>query len=544
MKQSIGVRSIKKQGGVAAIWMGLSLVPIMGFTFWAVEGTRYVQEKSRLGDAAEAAAIAVTMADQEGSANEFATKYVNAYVRDIKSSQVTAKRKYQEAIPDSDTLEFIQYTVDVKTTHDSWFSSTFIPSFNETQDLTGQSVAKKYPAYLGDNNIDIVFVSDFSGSMNWQWGGGRTYKIDDLKKAVNTISEKLLCVDIQTKPDGTKKCADKEQDDLADKLNNRISVVPFNIRVRHRNTNGNAFSTSQLRYLSNVDTSVSPKSFEKVDWDLWREYYAWQVYDCAQDKESCPSIGSRTKKNLHRQSKRIISVLNITWGKRNEYCGWEWDRNAQETIWVCDWRSYNTNVYHLDRYRYVDYAKSVDQMLVDKYGTYKFHYQTDTNNRLYSGFGNKNNVQFYNVALTNKLSDVNAIKGMSANGSTAVFQGVIKGVQELNDGKPTNDDELETYKTKVKMMLILSDGQETPESNIFPMLVDSGLCDEARELIPGLYIGVIGIDFKASLQSGFQDCVVDADEDIIDVSNLDELIEKIEELIRKGSKTSGTTKLY
>ncbi|MCZ8488478.1 hypothetical protein O9992_18120 [Vibrio lentus] len=33
------------------------------------------------------------------------------------------------------------------------------------------------------------------------------------------------------------------------------------------------------------------------------------------------------------------------------------------------------------------------------------------------------------------------------------------------------------------------------------------------------YIGVIGIDFRASQQSGFQDCVVDPNEDIIEYLN-------------------------
>ena len=65
--QQYQYRSVHRQKGVAAVWMGLLLVPIMGFTFWAVEGTRYVQETSRLRDSAEAAAMAVTIEDQAGS---------------------------------------------------------------------------------------------------------------------------------------------------------------------------------------------------------------------------------------------------------------------------------------------------------------------------------------------------------------------------------------------------------------------------------------------------------------------------------------------
>ncbi|MFA0284744.1 TadE/TadG family type IV pilus assembly protein, partial [Vibrio sp. 10N.222.55.F12] len=82
--------SLQRQQGVAAVWMGLLLVPIMGMTFWAVEGTRYVQETSRLRDSAEAAAIAVTIEDQPDQARGLATKYVENYVRDIKSTNLSA----------------------------------------------------------------------------------------------------------------------------------------------------------------------------------------------------------------------------------------------------------------------------------------------------------------------------------------------------------------------------------------------------------------------------------------------------------------------
>ncbi|GAM66511.1 protein tadG [Vibrio sp. JCM 19236] len=69
------------------------------------------------------------------------------------------------------------------------------------------------------------------------------------------------------------------------------------------------------------------------------------------------------------------------------------------------------------------------------------------------------------------------------------------------------------------------------------------MCDKARELIPGLFIGVIGIDFQASQQSGYQTCVLDP-KDIIDVTNLEELKESINELIHRGTISNGVTQLY
>ncbi|MGF1815237.1 TadE/TadG family type IV pilus assembly protein, partial [Vibrio splendidus] len=189
--------SLQRQQGAAAVWMGLLLVPIIGMTFWAVEGTRYVQETSRLRDSAEAAAIAVTIEDQPDQARGLATKYVENYVRDIKSTNLSADRFHQAEDEGTGVLEYIQYTVNAKTTHDSWFASSFIPSFDQQQDLAGRSLARKYPVYLGDNNIDIVFVSDFSGSMNDRWGSSRHIKIDDLKTAIDEISSKILCTSIK-----------------------------------------------------------------------------------------------------------------------------------------------------------------------------------------------------------------------------------------------------------------------------------------------------------------------------------------------------------
>ncbi|ENP8343407.1 pilus assembly protein [Vibrio harveyi] len=507
-------RSLQQQKGVAAVWMGLLLVPIMGFTFWAVEGTRYVQESSRLRDSAEAAAMAVTIEDQPGAARALATKYVENYVRDIKSTNLSAQRFYQAEDKDTGALEYIQYTVNARTTHDSWFASSFIPSFDKQQELAGRSLARKYPAYLGDNNIDIVFVSDFSGSMNDKWGSSRSKKIDDLKTAIDQISNKILCKKIhQDFVDGEWKdvCDEPGEDTTGDKLLNRVGFVPFNVRTREIVAGNRANATSQLSYKNGYKAYLSPYSYNDVDWDYWRTYTASEVKNCAYWQSSCRSPRAEN----HNYAKRIRDVIDA-------------DRYAVADV-----------------YNYVDLPTSVSTMFTDKSGL-KPNFYGVSGTRLFNAHGSSYSSQFYNIPLSNKLSDLDSIKSMWADGGTAAFQGILRGSQVLHDGDPnsTDEEEQQAYNKKIKMLLILSDGQESPNNGILKGLVDNGMCDKARAEIPGLYIGVIGIDFRASQQSGFQDCVVNPSEDIIDVSNLDELIEKIEELIRKGSKTSGITKLY
>lgn len=510
-------RSLQQQKGVAAVWMGLLLVPIMGVTFWAVEGTRYVQESSRLRDSAEAAAMAVTIEDQPGAARALATKYVENYVRDIKSTNLSAQRFYQAEDRDTGVLEYIQYTVNARTTHDSWFASSFIPSFDKQQELAGRSVARKYPAFLGDNNIDIVFVSDFSGSMKKEWDSSGRRKIDDLKTAIEHISDKILCKKIrQDFVDGEWKdvCDEPGEDTTGDKLLNRVGFVPYNIRTRVIVAGNRANVTSQLSYKNGYKAYLSPYSYNDIDWDYWRTYSAIEVYNCAKDQSDCQNPRSENQN----YAKRIHDVLDV----------------------------YLDTPPTADAYNYVDFPTSVSTMFTDKSGLKSNFFGAADDTRRFYGYGSTISSQFYTIQLSNKLSDLDSIKSMWPDGLTAAFQGILTGFQVLHDGDPnsTDEDEQQAYNKKIKMLMILSDGKENPKNGILEGLVDNGMCDKARAEIPGLYIGVIGIDFSASQQSGFQNCVINPSEDIFDISSLNELIEKIEELIRKGTKTSGITKLY
>ncbi|MCG9543704.1 pilus assembly protein [Vibrio sp. Isolate33] len=535
MKANLSLR--KKQQGVAAIWLALALVPVMGFTFLSVEGTRYIQTSARLNDSLEAAAIAVTIADyrDENETNKLATDYVKAYVRGAKDIGITSEWEHQEWIEATETPEHIQYRVAASTTHQSWFASQFIPSFDETQVITGQSVAKKYPVLLGDNNIDLMLVSDFSGSMNWRWGSRKscTYsscKINDLKDAVRSLAETVLCHEVVK----TKNRTVCSLDDTDNEWANRIGIVPFNIRTREV-VSGITVAASQLMYRGDVTVDLTSKKYLNVNWNAIRDYELSYLIDCVEDVSECDD------KDLNKSGKvkgRIIRAYDVLTSSHDEYP---------------------------DNTDYVDYQASVDHLLTNKV-TVDLPVQTPKLKRtyyqiegveLYKGYGSSADDQFNNIALTNNLISLLGVNvdgtshstygvyDMKAGGSTAAFQGMLRGFQLLAVGKPeTNDpDEIEDYNNKLKMLFVLTDGQESPNNGIFGGLVDAGMCDKARELIPGLFIGVIGIDFQASQQSGYQDCVLDS-KDIIDVTNLEQLKESIEELIRRGAKSNGVTQLY
>ncbi|WP_305811308.1 pilus assembly protein [Photobacterium leiognathi] len=194
---------MKKQQGVAAIILVLVLIPLFGSVFFALESTRYIQKKTRLADATEAAALAVTNQNPEKltiaennkesqsltpltTRDNLAFAYINSYVRNINQDNIIITPEIViNKNQDSDGKSYYQYNVNVTTTHNSWFVNELIPSFNPTQKITATALARNYPRLTGDQPIDLVFVADFSGSMQGD-------KIIKLKESIKIISNEIL----------------------------------------------------------------------------------------------------------------------------------------------------------------------------------------------------------------------------------------------------------------------------------------------------------------------------------------------------------------
>ena len=488
---------MKSQRGAAAIYLVFLLVPLFGTVFLALEGTRYIQKKNRLGDATEAATLAVTMANRDDKNQSYETQlakdYVSSYMRNIDEvSQIKVER--EEAIDDYpipdgtvEKREYTQYRVTAKTKHSSWLHSDLIPSFNSTETLANRALARAYPEYLTNVDVDIVFVSDFSGSM-------KDDKIDSLKNAVTKISEVILVP------------REGESD-----IRNRIALVPYNMRVvegdRQRNT-----CMTQLKYRNpSGKTGSKYTSYESISWTKWAKKDYDDVEDCASKEIECNGMPGSPA-----DARTIISVLE---GSESEYP---------------------------DNEKWIDYPRTVEQVF--NVNDDSIQHNPKTQNLFSDRDVCSKEGKFWTIPLTNKTSKIKTVGDMNPAGWTSVYQGVLRGAQILDKGRPINpnDEEEEAYRKRLKMILILSDGEEKPFEHTFSRLVDKGLCDTIKAKFSDgdlpLYMGVIGIQFSASGQKAFKKCV--GKDNITDVDNLDDLIQDILDLIKKGAKSDGIPKLY
>ncbi|BDY04202.1 TadE/TadG family type IV pilus assembly protein [Ferrimonas sp. YFM] len=497
--------SPKIQRGVAAIYLAFLLAPMFSMVFLAVEGTRYIQKKNRLADATEAASMAVSMANRNvpGPGGEtpaefrkrLATAYINAYMRHtVEIDDLQILKTEGEELIGGEAAEYIQYQVSATTKHNSWFGNTgnIIPSFQSQEKVANRAMAKSYPIKR-ERNIDLVFVADFSGSMNRSWNSYKS-KIQVLKEEINAITADLLSD--QAKADG---------------FDHRIGFVPFNMRTIEQ-INGDYRCVSQLDYKNANNTGVEV-GHESIDWRAWSSHSYRDIRYCAEGYSYSDYCHNRPRS----EARSMLKVFEA----------------ARQETGV-------DNPYYLDPYSFIAFQGTVNKLFDDKRRFAKRHpsqYHTPY------GWG-LCETEFKTLPLAKTPPSIN---GMRSNGYTAVYQGLLRGAQILADGIPgsgANETVVEEYKRRAKMIIILSDGSEQPFQSTFGKLVDKGLCTAIREKFKGgevpLYIGVLGIKYSATSQQAFERCA----NEVIDVNNSGDLKRKIEELIAKGARTDGISRLY
>ncbi|PWI35229.1 hypothetical protein DI392_02890 [Vibrio albus] len=187
-----------RQKGHAAIIFVL-VAPIMFSLFSiAIDGARMMQNEARLDDALEIASLALaaennpndSTADESSEAykgwvrnKEIATAYITEYMQGMQGTVDPDITKSEVAPENDDDPRYFEYTVEASTTHETIFKDD--NTFGDSYDVKSTGAARKYQ----NQAIDIVFISDFSDTMNDDWTGGTQAKYLDLKDVIEDVTD-------------------------------------------------------------------------------------------------------------------------------------------------------------------------------------------------------------------------------------------------------------------------------------------------------------------------------------------------------------------
>ncbi|MEZ9338099.1 hypothetical protein AB4176_09550 [Vibrio splendidus] len=206
-------QSLNKQKGHAAILFALLIPGFYGLFALGIDGARAIQNRARLGDAAEVAALALSAQNSTSSQHNtaLARLYVDAYIRDkeinVPMNIVRTECQLTDQTQCEGGARYSQYDISITTTHEAWFpgNENFV-GLDEKYSVSHAGTARKYQ---GDS-IDIAFVTDFSGSMDYWWGTKRKYQeVQDIISNVLVELEKF-----------------NQESASPDELN-KVTLVPF-----------------------------------------------------------------------------------------------------------------------------------------------------------------------------------------------------------------------------------------------------------------------------------------------------------------------------
>ncbi|KJY74785.1 TadE/TadG family type IV pilus assembly protein [Vibrio nigripulchritudo] len=187
----------KYQKGHATLLAAIITPALFGVFVLATDGAMALQQKARMDDAHEVAALALSAQDSKSSDKnkKIAKAYITEYMGDSsKIADVRIKRLECEQIPECKAglptggKRYVRYSLSAKYDHSTFFPNSDVAP--ETLTISSNATSEKFE---GDA-VDIMYVADFSGSMNSnlkKHGTDRRKKIVILKEIINEVNQKL-----------------------------------------------------------------------------------------------------------------------------------------------------------------------------------------------------------------------------------------------------------------------------------------------------------------------------------------------------------------
>ncbi|MGR5166209.1 TadE/TadG family type IV pilus assembly protein [Vibrio astriarenae] len=518
--------SLSKQSGHAAILFAMMIPAFFGLFTLGSDGARMMQSKARLGDAMEAASLAVTAhASTDNSANginqTIANNYIEYYAADLKEvNSVSVTRRdcdtATECVPGED-MKFFQYDVTASVAFDSWFpGNEAIVGFGENFSVGAAGRARKYQSHA----IDVVLAADFSGSMRERWdnnNSNREVKYIELMEIVGLVATEL-----------------ENFNDIVEVGQNTIGFAPYDhlarIRVGYDSPSGSFVFDD---YCNNYDKRLR----------VPRET-AGASHDSKEESGTLDSSGlvlGRVNNVVFNSNQRVDYSSTINRIRTVTPFGHSTQKDAKidgdiEGFLLPDSYSYINNL-HLDMNSY------------------------DSGSPSFCNPDNTYRAKFYSIGLTSDFESFIAETSRfrpdakSGRGFTASFQGFLEGSRILKSGV-----------NERKLLILLSDGEDNSccgftsidkensnseyvEGTSFKTIANKlirgtetdglGMCEEIRDhlkVIPSksdteahVEMAVIGFDYDPDDHPALAECV--GSDNVYRAQNKEEILAQILSLI-------------
>ncbi|WP_145607919.1 TadE/TadG family type IV pilus assembly protein [Yersinia rochesterensis] len=185
-------RLIKNESGAILLPFIILLPFFIGLIFVSFEISLFIQKKAKLSDAIEQAALALTVenndnpdAIQEQKNNALVSSYARAYLplEEFSTPRIVIDK----------STNHLQYNVAITMNYPALFlNKTALTSTNSNINITDSGAAKKYISNHSEPT-DVVFVADYSGSMNesFEHSEKTESKIESLRKILKKLNDKI-----------------------------------------------------------------------------------------------------------------------------------------------------------------------------------------------------------------------------------------------------------------------------------------------------------------------------------------------------------------
>lgn len=534
------MKRINKQSGVAAIWFIFVIGAIMSLGALAIEGSRYIGKKARLGDALEAASIAIGANDRVTnefkraekqasgrSADDVAKLWIHHYISDEESIELTKiERKDTEKLIGKNSLvtpyklEYFRYDVQAKTTQNSWISFSNFASFDEQVQVENVGTSARIKG--GHEPVDIVFVADYSGSMNkCIRGSSREYncrhneasKIEHLKTAITGVTERLYKINdkstfgfvpftkrIVTKRDGKFFCASpllSSKNSPAENVRESGLITEL-LKKNTQSSRDDFYANNREVFKSVQEEAIGNYYADLIKGKYWRKNGRWNAN--FEYENYVKSVGLRWSNIRHKGSRyfprdQLRGAYKFDAPLNKEFV---WKRRLIEDQ--------------------VDIHRSANEILIRDKPMYPLSIAYERNTKTYapklssyctsmagSGMPNFYSIDRDEFNSETELAAFNTkVRNMRAGGGTDMYQGLLAAPDQFFGAKNPN-----------RYIIVLSDGKEN--NHTFKGLVDANLCENLKSTLSkegqdekyNFKLFVVGIGLNQNNNYAYKKCFKD-----------------------------------